>query len=77
MASDLVLIPRENEKDLDEIDREVASNLHFVLCDTVDDVLAVAPASPATASATTPPPQDATTPLPPVTANATVRTVQQ
>ena len=71
-----VLIPRENEKDLDEIDREVASNLHFVLCDTVDDVLAVALARPATASATMPP-QDATTPLPPVTANATVRTVQQ
>ncbi len=37
-----VLIPRENERDLDEIDKEVASSLSFVLCDTVDDVLSVA-----------------------------------
>ena len=37
-----VLIPRDNERDLDEIDREVAANLSFVLCDTVDDVLRVA-----------------------------------
>ena len=34
-----VLIPRENEKDLDEIDEEARQNLNFVLCDTVMDVL--------------------------------------
>ena len=44
-----VLIPRENERDLDEIDREAAANLHFVLCDTVDDVLENALASKAAA----------------------------
>ena len=32
-----VLIPRENEKDLDEIDREAREHLKFVLCDTVED----------------------------------------
>lgn len=37
-----VLIPRENERDLDEIDKEVAAHLSFVLCDTVDDVLKAA-----------------------------------
>ncbi len=34
-----VLIPRDNECDLDEIDKEAAAHLQFVLCDTVDDVL--------------------------------------
>ncbi len=34
-----VLIPRENERDLDEIDKEAAAHLRFILCDTVDDVL--------------------------------------
>ena len=34
-----MLIPRENEKDLDEIDEEARQNLNFVLCDTVMDVL--------------------------------------
>ena len=34
-----VLIPRDNERDLDEIDKEAAAHLQFVLCDTVDDVL--------------------------------------
>lgn len=34
-----VLIPRENERDLDEIDAEAREHLHFVLCDTVDDVI--------------------------------------
>ena len=34
-----VLIPRANEKDLDEIDEEARQNLNFVLCDTVMDVL--------------------------------------
>ncbi len=37
-----VCIPRENERDLDEIDREAREHLHFVLCDTVEDVLSVA-----------------------------------
>ena len=32
-----VLIPRENEKDLDEIDREAREGLTFILCDTVED----------------------------------------
>ena len=72
-----VLIPRENERDLDEIDREVAKNLHFVLCDTVDDVLAVALAKPTEAINAAEGPQDATTKIPPVTASLTVRTVQQ
>jgi ATP-dependent Lon protease len=34
-----VLIPRENEKDLDEIDKEARANLNFVLCDNLNDVL--------------------------------------
>ncbi len=34
-----VLIPRANEKDLDDIDEEARRNLNFVLCDTVMDVL--------------------------------------
>ena len=37
-----VLIPREKERDLDELDSEARAGLRFVLCDTVDDVLAVA-----------------------------------
>ena len=37
-----VLIPRENLRDLDEIDGEARKALDFVPCDTVDDVLAVA-----------------------------------
>lgn len=41
-----VLIPRDNERDLDEIDKEAAAGLRFVLCDTVDDVLAAALAKP-------------------------------
>ena len=34
-----VLIPRENEKDLDEIDKEARAHLNFVLCDNINDVL--------------------------------------
>ena len=34
-----VLIPRDNEKDLDEIDPEVRENLTFVPCETVFDAL--------------------------------------
>ena len=37
-----VIIPRENEKDLDEIDQTVRSSLQFVLVDHVDQVLAQA-----------------------------------
>ncbi len=34
-----VLIPRENEKDLDEIDKEAREKLNFVLCDNANDIL--------------------------------------
>ncbi len=33
-----VLIPRENEKDLDEIDAKARESLNFVLCDTAQDI---------------------------------------
>lgn len=32
-----VLIPRENMKDLDDLDKEAAANLHFIPCDTAFD----------------------------------------
>lgn len=34
-----VLIPRENERDLDEIDPQAREHLNFVICDTVYDAL--------------------------------------
>ena len=34
-----VLIPRDNEPDLDEIDEQAKNGLQFILCDTMDDVL--------------------------------------
>ncbi len=34
-----VLIPRENERDLDEIDKDARAGLTFVFCDTVEDNL--------------------------------------
>ncbi|MGN1207125.1 MAG: S16 family serine protease, partial [Eubacteriales bacterium] len=34
-----VLIPRENLRDLDEIDAEVKKHLTFVPCDTIEDIL--------------------------------------
>jgi len=37
-----VLIPAENEKDLEEIDQTVRASLQFVLVDQVDQVLAQA-----------------------------------
>ena len=37
-----VIIPRDNEKDLDEIDQTVRTALQFVLVDQVDQVLAAA-----------------------------------
>ena len=37
-----VIIPRDNEKDLDEIDQTVRAALQFVLVDHVDQVLAAA-----------------------------------
>ena len=37
-----VIIPRENEKDLEEIDQTVRRKLHFVVVDTVSDVFAAA-----------------------------------
>ena len=32
-----VLIPKENEKDLDEIDSEAKAGLRFVLCEEITD----------------------------------------
>jgi len=40
-----VIIPRENEKDLEEIDQTVRKALHFVPVDTVDAVFSAALAS--------------------------------
>ncbi|MBQ4381676.1 MAG: endopeptidase La [Oscillospiraceae bacterium] len=37
-----VIIPKENEKDLEEIDQTVRSELSFVLASTVDDVISAA-----------------------------------
>ena len=37
-----VLIPADNEKDLDDIDPTARENLNFVFCKTADDVLRVA-----------------------------------
>jgi ATP-dependent Lon protease len=37
-----VIIPRENEPDLEELPEETGSELDFVLADTLDDVLAAA-----------------------------------
>ena len=37
-----VLVPRENVKDLDEIDQTVRAGLHFIPVDTVDQVFAAA-----------------------------------
>ena len=34
-----VLIPKENERDLADIDKTVRENLEFIPCVTVDDVL--------------------------------------
>lgn len=37
-----VLIPRDNERDLDEIDKDARAGLSFILCDTVEDNLRIA-----------------------------------
>ena len=37
-----VLLPRQNEKDLDDVNDAVRDALQIILCDTVDDVLAAA-----------------------------------
>jgi ATP-dependent Lon protease len=37
-----IILPRENEKDLDEIDQSVRAKLHFVPVETVDAVFAEA-----------------------------------
>ena len=37
-----VVIPKDNERDLDEIDQTVRAGLHFVIAETVDTVLATA-----------------------------------
>ncbi len=75
-----VLIPRDNERDLDELDKEAKAHLSFILCDTVDHVLAaalaekpvpyVAPSLPEeTVAAVT---GEAPLTIPPVTAGLTV-----
>ena len=37
-----VLIPRENRRDLDDIDPEIREKLNFIFCDTIPDVLSAA-----------------------------------
>ncbi|MBQ4091406.1 MAG: endopeptidase La [Clostridia bacterium] len=37
-----ILIPRDNEKDLDKIDPVVRENVHFIMCQTAQDVLSAA-----------------------------------
>lgn len=46
-----VIIPKENEKDLEEIDQTVRKALHFISVETVDAVFAAALASVDCASA--------------------------
>ena len=41
-GADTVIIPRENEPDLAEIDQEVRSRLKFITAEHIDDVLHVA-----------------------------------
>ena len=36
-----ILLPRENEKDLEEIDADVLSKLNVTLIDTVDEALEI------------------------------------
>ena len=45
-----VIIPRENEKDLQEIDQTVRAGLKFVTAETIDTVLAEALVYPESAS---------------------------
>lgn len=42
-----ILIPRDNLRDLKEVDPTVAAEVNFIPCDTLDDVLAIALVSPA------------------------------
>jgi ATP-dependent Lon protease len=37
-----VILPRHNEKDLDDLPQEVRDNMSFVLVDTMDEVLEAA-----------------------------------
>ena len=37
-----MILPNENEPDLEELPKETRSELEFVLADTIDDVLAAA-----------------------------------
>jgi ATP-dependent Lon protease len=42
-----VILPQENDADLDDLPDDVRKSMHFVLADTIDDVLKVAlPAAP-------------------------------
>ena len=42
-----VIIPKRNEKDLDDVPEEVRQSVHFVLADRVEDVLEAALENPA------------------------------
>ena len=37
-----IILPRHNEKDLDDLPEEVRENMSFILVDTVDEVLKAA-----------------------------------
>ncbi len=49
-----VILPSENEHDLDELPEETREEMHFTLADNIDDVFAVAFAANGAAAATTP-----------------------
>ena len=42
LGADTIILPRKNENDLDDLPQDVRSQLHFVLAEHLDDVLAVA-----------------------------------
>ena len=47
-----VIIPKDNERDLEEIDQTVRKALHFVIAETVDTVLETALVRPVEAAPT-------------------------
>jgi len=56
---DTVILPRWNAKDLDELPKEVQDEMHFILVDTIDEVLVAALVPPANAGAAVHPAPDA------------------
>ena len=42
MGLDTVILPSRNEQDLDDLPDEVRNSLHFILANTVDEVLSAA-----------------------------------